>query len=87
LANHKSALKRAKQNLKKQMKNKSIKTQMKNIIKMVREAVEEKSIESAKNGFVKAMSVIDKASKKGIIHSNTASRKISRLNKLVNSIA
>jgi Glycerol-3-phosphate dehydrogenase len=31
--------------------------------------------------------VIDKASKKGIIHSNTASRKISRLNKLVNSIA
>lgn len=87
MANHKSALKRAKQNLKRQMRNKSIKTKMKNFIKMVRQAVEEKSVESAKNGLIKASSIIDKAAKKGIIHANTASRKISRLHKLVNTVS
>jgi small subunit ribosomal protein S20 len=34
-----------------------------------------------------AQSVLDKAAKKGTIHKKTASRKISRLSKLVNSIS
>jgi small subunit ribosomal protein S20 len=35
----------------------------------------------------RAVPYIDKAATKGVIHKSTASRKISRLNKLVNSLA
>ena len=79
MANHKSTLKRAKQNKVKNLRNKSIKTQVKNIIKNVKAA----DADSAKNVFIKAQSTIDKASKKGVLHKKTASRKISKLSKII----
>jgi len=82
LANHKSAKKRAKQNEKKRLRNKVIRTTMKTAIKNVRQAVESKS-EDILNILNNAISVIDKSAKKGIIHRNTASRNKSRLTKLV----
>jgi len=86
LANHKSALKRAKQNLDRQMRNKSVKTRVKNIVKEVRSAADETSRDLAVKKLDTARSVIDKAAKKGVIHKKTAARKISRLSKLVNTI-
>ena len=86
MANHKSALKRARQNEIRRMRNKSLKTQAKNVTKSVRQAVNEKSIETARSELDAAKSVIDKAAKKGVIHKNTASRKISRLSRLVETI-
>lgn len=83
MANHKSALKRARQNKIRQMRNKTYKTRIKNIVKAVRAAVTENSSETALTDLNTAKSIIDKASKKGIIHKNTAARKISRLSKLV----
>jgi small subunit ribosomal protein S20 len=44
-----------------------------------------KNADGAKNALNKAISAIDKAAVKGIIHKNTASRKISQLTRLVNS--
>jgi small subunit ribosomal protein S20 len=41
--------------------------------------------ESSLKNLNTAKSVIDKASKNGVIHKRTASRKISRLSKLVNN--
>ncbi|OQY11036.1 MAG: 30S ribosomal protein S20 [Desulfobacteraceae bacterium 4572_19] len=82
MANHKSAKKRAKQNEKKRLRNKVIRTTMKTAIKNVRQAVESKS-EDILNILNNAISVIDKSAKKGIIHRNTASRNKSRLTKLV----
>ena len=79
MANHKSTLKRAKQNKVKNFRNKSVKTQIKNIIKSVKEA----DADTSKNVFIKAQSIIDKAAKKGVIHKKTASRKISRLTKAI----
>ncbi len=87
MANHKSAVKRAAQNEIRRMRNKSVKTRIKNSIKNVRLAVSEKSSEAALKKLDDAKSIIDKAAKKGVIHTKTASRKISRLTKLVNTIS
>ena len=87
MANHKSALKRARQNEVRRIRNKSTKTRIKNIVKDVRLDVREKSKESALTKLDTAKSIIDKEAKKGVIHKKTASRKISRLSKNVNAIS
>ena len=85
MANHKSALKRAKQNEVSRLRNKATKTRVKSIVKDVRSTVQDSSGGDAKKKLTAAQSLIDKASKKGVIHKKTAARKISRLAKLVNS--
>lgn len=87
MANHKSAIKRARQNESRRIRNKSVRTRVKNIVKGVRLAVSEKSEEAALSELDTAKSIIDKAVKKGVIHKKTASRKISRLSRLVNTIS
>lgn len=85
LANHKSALKRARQNELSRLRNKAVKTRAKSIVKDVRASVEESSNGDVMAKLTAAQSLFDKASKKGVIHKKTAARKISRLVKLVNS--
>lgn len=85
MANHKSALKRARQNEIRRQRNRSTKTKVKNIIKDVRVAAGgSENRETSVKSLDAAKSVIDKAAKNGVIHKRTASRKISRLSKLVN---
>lgn len=86
MANHKSALKRARQNSQRRLRNKSLKTRVKSVVKDVRLAVSENSKETALDQLNQAKSTIDKAVKKGVIHKKTAARKISRLSKLANTI-
>ena len=86
MANYKSAIKRARQNEKRRLRNKSSKTRIKNIVKDVRLAVSEQSNEAALTKLDIAKSIIDNAAKKGVIHRKTASRKISRLSRLINTI-
>jgi len=86
LANHKSAIKRAKQNETKRLRNMSIKTKTKKAVKDVRVAVAEKSGDKAREKLNKAVSVIQKTASKGVIHKKKASRKISRLARQVNQI-
>ncbi len=87
LANHKSAIKRAKQNEIRRVRNKAVKTGVKRIVKETRAAAAAESKETALKLLDSAKSVIDKAAKKGVLHKKTASRKISRLSKLTNTIA
>ncbi|GAB6144049.1 30S ribosomal protein S20 [Desulfocicer niacini] len=84
MANHKSALKRAKQSENRRLRNKSTKSAMNTAIKKVRAAAEEEGNENAQALFINAQSCIAKAGKKGVIHKNTAARKISRLSKILN---
>ncbi len=86
MANHKSALKRAGQNETRQMRNRISKTRMKNMVKKVKEAIEARSPQDAKAALLKAQSVIDKVAAKGVIHKNTAARKISRLTKKISGL-
>ena len=87
MANHKSAIKRSKQNEKRAARNRHIRSTMRTLVKQVREAVSAGDADAAKVALAKAVPYIDKSAGKGIIHSATASRKISRLAKLVNSLA
>ena len=87
MANHKSALKRARQNEIRWLRNKSVKTRVKTIVKDVRLSASESSKEAALKKLETAKSNIDRAAQKGVIHKKTASRKISRLSKLVNTIS
>ena len=84
LANHKSALKRAKQNETRRLRNKMTKSVMKNAVKNV-VAAKETGDDNTEELLRKAQSTIAKAAKKGVLHKNTAARKISRLTRAVNA--
>ena len=83
MANHKSALKRAKQNETRRLRNKKTKSVIKNAVKKVLIA-KDAGDDNTATLLVEAQSIIAKASKKGVLHKNTASRKISKLTKAVN---
>jgi small subunit ribosomal protein S20 len=86
LATHKSALKRAKQNEVKRLRNMSYKTRVKKAVKEVRDAVASNSEDQARESLQKAVSTIQKTASKGVIHRKKASRKISRIARQVNQI-
>ncbi|MBW2607304.1 MAG: 30S ribosomal protein S20 [Deltaproteobacteria bacterium] len=86
MANHKSALKRARQNEIRRMRNKSYRTRINNVTKQVLLAKGESSGETITTQLNIAKSVIDIAAKRGIIHKKTAARKISRLSKFANTV-
>jgi small subunit ribosomal protein S20 len=83
LANHKSAVKRAKQNEARRLRNRMRKTRMKNVIKDVQEAISSNSTELVMERLRQAVSTIDRTAGKGVIHKNNAARKISRLTRRV----
>ncbi len=86
MANHKSAIKRNKQNQVRNARNTHIRTTMRNQVKTVREAVAAGDKDLAQQTLKLAVPCIDKSSTKGVIHKSTASRKIARLTKLVNTL-
>ena len=86
MANHKSALKRARQNDMRRMRNRAAKTRLRNIVKKVRTLSAEGNAEEAAAALKEAASTIDKAAKKNVVHTRSASRKISRLARLVNTV-
>lgn len=85
MANHKSAKKRALQNEVRRLRNRSVRTEIKSIVKTVRNTVEGEDKSQAPDQLKLAQSAIDKAAKKGVYHRKTASRKIARLARLVKS--
>ena len=86
MANHKSAKKRIKQTIKKTARNRYYRTRMKNIVKAVRLAVESGDKEKALEAFKIANKQLHHFVSKGFLKKQTASRKVSRLHKLVNSM-
>lgn len=86
MATHKSAEKRSRQNVVKRLRNTSVKSSVKTRIKSVLNAVEEKDNTASATALVVAIPAINKAASKGVFHKKTASRKISRLTKKVNSL-
>ena len=87
MANIKSAKKRILVARRNAERNKSAKSRIKTSIKKVEAAIDANDQEAAKAALKQTISEIDKASRKGIFHKKTASRKISRLTLAVNKIA
>lgn len=87
MANIKSAKKRIKVIETKTLRNKMIKSKIKTIIKKFEAAVASGDKSAAEEQLRVCTSELSKAVSKGILHKNTASRKISRLAAKVNKMA
>ena len=81
-----SAMKRARQSVKLNLRNRGVVSSVKTITKKVDEAIASGNREEANKALLQAVKTLNKATSKGIIHRNTASRKISRLTKKVNAL-
>jgi small subunit ribosomal protein S20 len=79
LANTKSAIKRIKQNHKRRLRNRLFTGRARTFIKNARSTLEEGTVTDARTATLAAISALDKAAEKGIIHKNNAARRKSRL--------
>ena len=79
MANTASAEKRNRQAQKRRARNVAVRTGVKGAVKKVREALEKGDAAGAKAALKTAEKAIDGAASKGVLHRNTASRRISRL--------
>jgi small subunit ribosomal protein S20 len=80
LANIKSQIKRNRQNDKRRLRNRAYRGQARIAVKEARVAIDASAPES-KEQLLKAVSALDKAAEKGVIHKNNAARRKSRLMK------
>jgi small subunit ribosomal protein S20 len=79
MADHASAIKHARKAKKRHARNQLVLTSLKTLVKKMNTALASKQPEEAKALLVMTTSALDRAVTKGIVHRNTASRKISRL--------
>ena len=87
MANIKSAKERILVNQTKYERNKSVKSAVKTAVKKVEAAVVANDKAAANEALIAATKLIEMAGSKGIFHKNNVARKVSRLTKLVNTIA
>ena len=87
MAHHKSALKRIRQDIKKTVRNRSLKSDVRTVIKKFRIIIESKDIEKAREAYPQVQKNIDKAVTKGIIHKKTGARYKSRLSLSISKLA
>jgi small subunit ribosomal protein S20 len=87
VANIKSAIKRARQNIKLRQHNASARSMYRTYVKKVLKAVEAGDKEAAQAAYATAQPIIDKATNHGLIHKNKAARIKSRLNARVKAMS
>lgn len=75
----KSGLKRRRQNEVRRLRNRSVRTRVRNTVKQLRTAIETGDTALVKELLPHAVSVIDVGARKGVLHAKTASRTKSRL--------
>ena len=86
MAHHKSAKKRIRQTAKRTERNKSLKSELRSLIKNLRTAISEKNKEVATSSLKEVQSTLRNLAKRGVIKLGQASNKTSRLTKQVNSL-
>jgi small subunit ribosomal protein S20 len=79
MANHFSALKRARQTEKRTEVNRQNRSRLRTALRGLREAIGAGDSKGAQTSYRETVSLIDKAIQKGVIHKNTAARYKSRL--------
>ncbi len=87
MPHHKSASKRLRQADVRRERNVHFRSTMRSAIKKVRVALETGNVTEAQTLLAEATQIIDSTRSRGVIHARTASRKISRLTRAVNSRA
>ena len=86
MANIKSQIKRNRQNEKARLRNKSVKSSLKTVIRKLNEASEAGNVESATTLLRDASRQLDKAVSKGVIHKNQAANRKSAISKRLQSL-
>lgn len=81
----KQARKRHRQSLERRMRNRAVRTRVRHQMRKMRRAIADGDTDTMKTLLPTTISVIDVASKKGVLHRNTASRYKSRLSRQVQS--
>jgi small subunit ribosomal protein S20 len=84
---HKSAEKRARQNVKRRARNRASLSELKTQVKRLRAAIGSGDAEAARKVLPETVGEIDKAARKGVVHDNAASRYKSRLSRKVSALA
>ena len=79
MANHFSALKRARQTERRTTRNRSNTSRLRSALRDMREALTKGDKSAAEQTFRQTVSALDKAIQKGSLHKNTAARYKSRL--------
>jgi len=79
VANIKSAIKRMRSSRRKQERNRVFRSQARTFVKKARTLIDEGQLDEAQEAVQQAISALDKAAEKGIIHKNNAARRKSRL--------
>jgi small subunit ribosomal protein S20 len=87
LANIKSQIKRNKQNEKRRVRNRIYRGRARTFVNRARVAMNGENTEEAKTLVIQAVSALDKAAIKGVIHKNNAARRKSRLMKRLAAIS
>ena len=86
MANHFSALKRARQTTKRTARNRANASRLRTQLRAFREALAKGDKSAAEKIYRETASALDKAIQKGVLHENTAGRYKSRLNVRLNAL-
>lgn len=86
MANHFSALKRARQSEKRTLINRANTSRLRSALRDLRETIAQGDKPAAEKTYRETVSALDKAIQKGVIHKNTAARYKSRLSVRVRAI-
>ena len=84
LANLKSAIKRVRSSRRKEIRNQVVRSTARTYVKRARRLIDERNLGEAEIVVQQAVSALDKAAQKGVIHRNNAARRKSRLIKSYN---
>jgi small subunit ribosomal protein S20 len=87
MANHVSALKRARQTVKRTAVNRANKSHVRKSLRALREAITKGDSSGITEQYGKTVSALDKSVQKGVLHKNTASRYKSRLHARVKALS
>lgn len=87
MANHVSALKRARQTETRTEVNRANRSRVRTSLRAMREALAKGDVKAANLQYRETVSTLDKGVQKGILHDNTASRYKSRLNTRLKTLA
>ena len=86
MANTKSAIKAARQSERRRARNRRVISAMRTYVKNTRQAIRSGDVEEAQAALGRAIVALDKAAQKGVIHSNSAARRKSRLARQFNQM-
>ncbi len=79
MANHKSAIKRIRQNEKRRLHNRTYRNRARTLVKKARAAIESGNVEEARVATKVAVRDLDKLASRGVVHKRNAARRKSRL--------